>query len=65
MQINSNDQSTKLQLEVYDEYGRLIEKRKDVTANSLITLGENYKAGVYIVRMIQGDKHCELKLVKL
>jgi len=28
-------------------------------------LGENYRAGAYVVRITQGKEHKELKLVKL
>jgi hypothetical protein len=65
LQTITYDLSTKMQLQVYDQQGRLVEKKDNVVPRSLIRLGENYKAGVYYVKLIQGGRHSELKLVKL
>ena len=65
VQVKTNDQTTKLQMQVYDQYGRLLEKRDNVVAGSVIRLGEMYRPGIYYVRIIQGDQHSEVKLVKL
>jgi len=64
LQVKTNDPSTKIQLLVYDQLGMLLEKRDDVLVGSVIRLGENYKAGIYYARMIQGKQHSEVKLVK-
>ena len=63
LHLNSSDHKTKMQLQVYDQVGKLVENR-DVTSSYLIRMGENYKAGVYFVRLTQGDKHSEVKLIK-
>jgi len=65
VQVKTNDQTTKVQMQVYDQYGRLLEKRDNVVPGSVITLGDSYKPGVYYVRMIQGERHSEAKLIKL
>jgi hypothetical protein len=65
LRIHSNDLSTKLQMQVYDQQGRLLEKRDNLDAGSLIRLGENYHPGVYIIRIIRGKRYSEVKLVKL
>ena len=62
--MKTNDPSTKIQLQVYDQLGKLLEKRDDVLAGSVIRLGENYKAGIYYARVIQGKQHSEVKLIK-
>jgi hypothetical protein len=65
VQVKTNDQTTRVRMQVYDQFGRLLEKRDNVVPGSVITLGEIYKPGVYYVRMIQGEQHSEAKLVKL
>jgi len=54
----------KIIMQLIDMQGRLIETR-NVTPNSVITFGERLIAGTYLVRVIQGNEHRELKLVKL
>lgn len=52
-------------LRVFDLNGRLIENRNNVAANSTITLGANYRAGIYFVEVIQAGRKQVLTLVKL
>lgn len=54
----------KITMQITDMYGRVIETR-NVTANSIVRFGDRYNAGTYFVRVIQGKKSKELKLVKL
>lgn len=54
----------KLTMQVTDIYGRVIETRI-VIANSLIRLGDRYRPGTYFVRIVQGNGHKVVKLVKL
>jgi len=54
----------KITMQLMDMYGRVIETR-NITANSIIQLGDRYSAGTYFVRVMQGKEHKELKLVKL
>ena len=63
--INSNDAKEKIVLQVFDQYGRSIEVRNNVSIGSTVRLGDLYRSGVYYVRVIQGKQHKELKLVKL
>ena len=64
IQVKSFDLTTKLTMQVFDQYGRLLDKRENLIAGSTIQLGELYRAGVYFVRITQGIKHSEVKLVK-
>lgn len=50
---------------VMDNLGREVEVRKNVQANAHISLGEQYKAGVYYVQVRQGGEVKTVKLVKL
>ncbi|MEO5984796.1 MAG: T9SS type A sorting domain-containing protein, partial [Ferruginibacter sp.] len=65
VQLGSNDVKTKIQMQVSDQYGRLLEKRENVIIGSMIQLGRLYRPGIYYVRIIQGKDHKEIKLVKL
>lgn len=63
--INSNNAKEKIVLQVFDQYGRSIETRANLITGSAVRLGDLYRAGVYYVRIIQGKRQRELKLVKL
>jgi hypothetical protein len=54
----------KLSMQVTDMYGRIIETRS-VIANSLVRFGDQYRPGTYFVRILHGNWHKVLKLVKL
>ena len=62
--INSKDTKRKIIVLVFDQYGRSIETR-NVNANSAIRFGDRYNPGTYFVRILQGEEHKEMKLVKL
>ena len=63
-QVKSSDLSTKLQMQVYDQSGKLMEKRENVVSGSIIKFGERYRPGTYYLKIIQGVQHREFKLVK-
>jgi hypothetical protein len=54
----------KIVMQVFDVNGKLIETR-NVNAQSITKFGDNYRSGAYLVRVLQGKKHKEIKLVKL
>jgi hypothetical protein len=54
----------KITMQIMDMYGRVIETR-NVNANSNIRIGDKYRAGTYVVRIMQGKEHKEIKLVKI
>jgi hypothetical protein len=53
-----------LTIRVVDAAGRIIETRRGVIANSTIRLGNNYRAGIYYVEIVQGDQKRVVPLVK-
>ena len=65
LQARSNDQVTKLQVEVYDPQGRLVEKKGNINVGTTFKLGGWYKPGVYVVKIKQGENREVVKLVKL
>ena len=54
----------KMTMQVMDMQGRVIETR-NITANSIIRFGDRYRPGAYLVRIIHGKQHKEMKLIKL
>ena len=65
LRVKTNDPATKILLQVFDQYGRLLEKRDNVNPGAILKIGELYRPGIYYVRLIQGAQHNEIKLVKL
>ncbi len=62
--IRSNYLKDKITMQVTDMYGRIIEVR-NILAGQTIQLGDRYRPGTYIVKLIQRNMHRQLKLVKL
>src|SRR5688572_11999452 len=54
----------KIAMQVTDMYGRMIETR-NINTNTVIQFGDRYKPGTYVVRILQGKEHKEIKLIKL
>jgi len=54
-----------IQLIVRDNLGRTIEEKKNHVANGPITLGRNYRGGVYYLEVIQGNNKIVRKVIKL
>jgi hypothetical protein len=63
VQIEAASQE-KASLRVVDVQGRLIEQRLNVQPGQTIRLGENYRAGVYLLEVQQGNSRKQLKLLK-
>jgi uncharacterized repeat protein (TIGR03803 family) len=63
LRIESNSQKP-VQLRVVDAVGRIVEVRQGLSANSMVTVGHQYRPGTYVVQVIQGGKQARIKLVK-
>ena len=50
---------------VTDITGRVIERKPNIKANSIIQLGNKYNKGIYFVEVSQGEKKEKLKIVKM
>ena len=64
LSVKSDNLNSKIKMRVVDMYGRLIET-KNVIANSMIRIGEDYLPGVYIVKVEQDYTEKQIKLIKL
>ena len=56
--------NTNLQITVYDNLGRLVEKRSSLPSNEAIRLGSSYRSGIYLLEIMQGSQKQTFKLVK-
>ena len=65
VQVKTNNTKDKILMQVVDQQGRVLEKRNNVLAGSMIAVGTLYKPGVYYIRIMQGRERRELKLIKL
>jgi hypothetical protein len=53
-----------VRITVYDNMGRVIEKRSSLPSNQIVRIGNSYQAGIYLVEIIQGTQKQTLKLIK-
>jgi hypothetical protein len=53
-----------VQVMVTDILGRVIETRSNLQPNGQLQMGQNWKPGIYILQVQQGDQRTTLKLVK-
>jgi hypothetical protein len=63
--VNSSNKKDRIMLQVYDVSGRMVEARNNINAGSTFRLGEKYRPGSYFIRVIQGKKQREMKLIKV
>lgn len=54
----------KINIRVVDALGRTVESRVNLAANNSLTLGHNYKPGLYYAEIVQGNEKVTLRLVK-
>ena len=60
----SGSGNEKVSLRITDIMGRVVEQRKGLQPNQVISVGEQYQKGLYYVEVTQGGKSQQLKLVK-
>ncbi len=51
-------------IRVYDISGRMIEQKENISIGQSIHLGDQYKAGVYIIEAVQDSQSVQIKLIK-
>ncbi|HET9747642.1 MAG TPA: T9SS type A sorting domain-containing protein, partial [Chitinophagaceae bacterium] len=62
--ISGRNQEEQTVIQVIDAHGRVIETR-NVSADSIVRFGEHYRPGAYFVRIMQGKRQKDVKLIKL
>jgi hypothetical protein len=63
LQVESTS-NEKVGIVIYDAIGRQVKKIEKGDAMSLVKFGDDLKAGVYIVEVLQGKNHATVKLIK-
>jgi uncharacterized repeat protein (TIGR03803 family) len=63
--IGTGDKVNKIEVKVFDIAGRLVQSFDNINADQTIQLGSGYRPGVYVVQVVQGKEHKQLKLVKI
>ena len=63
LNIQSNSEKS-INIRVLDVLGREVESRINVAHSTQVTIGHNYKTGVYLVEVMQGDQKKVIKLIK-
>ena len=53
-----------IRLTVYDNLGRVIERKSSLSSNQIVRIGGAYNSGVYLLEIIQGTQKQTFKLVK-
>ena len=61
----SGKATEKIMMQVFDQNGRIVETRQNIISGSIIRFGDKFRSGAYFVRIIQGDMHKEIKLIKI
>jgi hypothetical protein len=64
LKIESPKTKEKVSLRILDLNGRPVEQRNNLNPGQVIVIGNNYKAGIYFVELLQGTERKMLKLVK-
>jgi trimeric autotransporter adhesin len=65
IKLKSSDTHDPITIMVYSVNGYLIEQRKNLYAGQTIQLGALYRSGVYIMEIMQGTRHRQMKLMKI
>jgi uncharacterized delta-60 repeat protein len=65
LRITTANKQERVIVKVFDVRGRLVETKTNITPNAIIQLGDSYGAGIYLIQVIQGNQHKELKLIKV
>jgi hypothetical protein len=63
--VNSNNIKDKIEMQVIDQYGRLLQTMNDIKLGKIVSLGQTFKPGVFYIKIIQAGQHEEMKLIKL
>jgi hypothetical protein len=64
LNITGNNASGVVNVKVTDVLGRVVEAKQNLAPGQTLRIGSEYKPGVYIVQVMQGDTVKQLKLVK-
>ena len=64
IQLQGSNLKQPISMRVYDVGGRMIEQRENISIGQILRLGEQYKAGTYIIEVVQGSRSIQTKVIK-
>ncbi len=64
IKINSNNQKDRISMRTIDIMGKLLELKDNLDPDQAITVGEKYKRGIHIVKIMQGQEQKTIRLIK-
>ena len=64
LSISNGDRSEMIRLVVTDVLGRLVEQRSGIPSEAIISFGDSYQKGIYLVQIRQGTQTKVVKIVK-
>jgi len=64
IQLLGTNLKQQVRIRVYDISGRLIEERMNISIGQSLRLGDQYKAGTYIIEAVQGTQRVHIKVIK-
>ena len=64
LSISNGDRSEMIRLVVTDVLGRLVEQRSGIPSEAIISFGDSYQKGIYLVQIRQGAQTKVVKIVK-
>ena len=62
--VTKGSNAGKLSYTVTDALGRIVEQRNNLTLNNTLTIGSNYRPGVYIIELSDGTTSQQIRLLK-
>jgi len=65
IKLESSNTKDAISIIVYGMNGKVIETKQNLKAGQSLVLGGMYRPGIYVLEMIQGGQHKQLKLVKI
>jgi uncharacterized delta-60 repeat protein len=64
VQLHGSNLKQQVSIRVYDVSGRLMEEREHISIGQVLHLGNQYKAGTYIIEAMQGTRRVQIKVIK-
>jgi len=64
VQLQGSNLKQPIRVRVYDVGGRLIEEKQNISIGQSLRLGDQYKAGAYIIEAVQGSQSVQTKVIK-
>ncbi|NII26823.1 CHRD domain-containing protein [Pseudoflavitalea sp. X16] len=65
LNIQTDNRTDRIQITISSMSGRIVSNISNIIGSQVVRIGDNLDAGVYFVKIIQGDQTIQLKLIKV